>query len=628
MEHHRLDADREIDEGGEVKRLVLACLAAVALLVVPADGQMAAEVDRGAATPGGGKKLEARIPQLVAYQGKLTDSTGRPVDDGSYVILFSLSADSIGASFWRETQTVTTQGGLFNVLLGSNVPISADDVPHGGCFLGIRVLPSAQEFRRQRIVSVPFAFQADNADRLQGRDSAALDDVYVSHADTNAVTSALIEDGTISRVDVAPGFTAPYADTADYARLASDSARVAADAHTLQGRDTTALWNAKTLQGKDTVQLDASYVNEGQPASIAGPMIGDTAVGALHIRDGAVTSGKIAAGAVGSAEIADSSVTGTDIKDGTITSADIAASGVAAGTYGDGYHVARITVDATGRLTAVADTTILGAAPSGPAGGDLFGNYPNPAIAANAVTSAKILDSTVSRTDVAPGFKAPFSDTADYAYAAPASDSARVAGNSHLLQNKDTTALWNAKTLQGKDTTDLWDAKTLQGKDTTALDARYVDEGQAAGGDLAGNYPDPTIAANAVTLAKVARGSTSGQAIIAQGSGTDPVWGYPNAVGASGTPVSFIRTDTFTLDLDSIAADSVYQATVYIPGLLIGDRVFLSHPTTGDNWQYIQGLGNCAVPADDSLAFRVWNSSAGTQDPGAATWRYIWIRPQ
>jgi hypothetical protein len=203
-----------------------------------------------------------------------------------------------------------------------------------------------------------------------------------------------------------------------------------------------------------------------------------------------------------------------------------------------------------------------------------------------------------------------------------------VAGNSHLLEGKDTTALWNAKTLQGKDTTALWDAKTLQGRDTTALDARYLNEGQTAGGDLTGDYPSPTIAANTVTPGKIARGSTSGQAIVAQGSGSDPVWGYPGAVGASGTPVSFIKTDTFRLDLDSIGANSVYQATVYIPGLLPGDRVLLSCPTTGDNWQYVQGLGNCEVSANDSLTFRVWNSDASAQDPGAATWRYVWIRAQ
>ena len=161
-----------------MRRYVVACVVAVAMAATQASAQRAAKVDNSAAAPSRSAKLDVRIPQLIAYQGKLTDSTGRPVDDGSYVMVFSLCAESTGSSFWHETQAVETKGGLFNILLGSKVPVSTDSIPRGGCYLGIRVLPSTQEFRRQRIVSVPFAFQADNSDRLQGRDSAALDSVY------------------------------------------------------------------------------------------------------------------------------------------------------------------------------------------------------------------------------------------------------------------------------------------------------------------------------------------------------------------------------------------------------------------------------------------------------------------
>jgi len=64
--------------------------------------------------------------------------------------------------------------------------------------------------------------------------------------------------------------------------------------------------------------------------------------------------------------------------DGTLTLANTT---VSANTYGDSTHVGQFTVDSKGRITSASSVLITGASPTGAAGGDLTGNFPNPTIA-------------------------------------------------------------------------------------------------------------------------------------------------------------------------------------------------------------------------------------------------------
>ncbi len=72
----------------------------------------------------------AQVPQLLNYQGRLTDPSGNP-QNGTFTMQFALyDAQSGGnqlpsGSPWSETQSVTVTNGVFNVLLGSVTALPA-----------------------------------------------------------------------------------------------------------------------------------------------------------------------------------------------------------------------------------------------------------------------------------------------------------------------------------------------------------------------------------------------------------------------------------------------------------------------------------------------------------------------
>jgi hypothetical protein len=112
------------------------------------------------------------IPQMMSYQGKLTDTLGQPVQDTTYSVTFSLyTVASGGSAFWTEPQSVTTRGGLFSLLLGSVTPIGA--VPDAGMlYLGMAVGGGVELTPRVRIVSAAYAYKADTAARALRADTA------------------------------------------------------------------------------------------------------------------------------------------------------------------------------------------------------------------------------------------------------------------------------------------------------------------------------------------------------------------------------------------------------------------------------------------------------------------------
>lgn len=111
----------------------------------------------------------AEVPQLISYQGRLTNNTGDPVTDGMYSVTFTIyDAEVGGNSKWSEVCDITTIDGLFTAFLGSVNPLENTVFSEPSRYLGIKIGADTELSPRWRLTSVAYANRISTVDGASG----------------------------------------------------------------------------------------------------------------------------------------------------------------------------------------------------------------------------------------------------------------------------------------------------------------------------------------------------------------------------------------------------------------------------------------------------------------------------
>jgi hypothetical protein len=112
---------------------------------------------------------QAAVPQLINFQGRLTNDAGDTLDTTVAMVFSVYDAPSLGGVFWRETQTsVAVVGGTFNIFLGSVEPLHDSVFRFADRYLGVKVGDDPELTPRTRLVSVAYAHRASTVDGASG----------------------------------------------------------------------------------------------------------------------------------------------------------------------------------------------------------------------------------------------------------------------------------------------------------------------------------------------------------------------------------------------------------------------------------------------------------------------------
>ena len=132
------------------------------------------------------------VPQMMNYQGRLTDTSGNLITGSHSITLVIYDVATEGTELWTETHpSVSFDNGIFHIVMGSVTPI---DLSFGEDYwLGITIDSTPELDPRRRLVSVGYAFRADVANSLS---SSSGDVIFTLPSSDGSDGQVLTTDGS------------------------------------------------------------------------------------------------------------------------------------------------------------------------------------------------------------------------------------------------------------------------------------------------------------------------------------------------------------------------------------------------------------------------------------------------
>ncbi|MCA9541417.1 MAG: hypothetical protein KC620_21105, partial [Myxococcales bacterium] len=110
----------------------------------------------------------AQAPDVLPYQGYLTDANGNAVDGRMNLTFRMYTSGNDNEPVWTEAHAVDVENGVFSVYLGQEVPVVELVESADARYLGIEVNNDGEAQPRQKVGAVPYSIWARDAYYLRG----------------------------------------------------------------------------------------------------------------------------------------------------------------------------------------------------------------------------------------------------------------------------------------------------------------------------------------------------------------------------------------------------------------------------------------------------------------------------